>query len=289
MDAPQQKKDFAWQPMTPRGISKFSRAPLGRLWLVQFVVALAFGGVVIWFLHADWFPIISRAIKAFPRHAEIRSGKLDWTADPAIVLAENRFLAVSVDLKHAGAARSPAHVGIELGSLDCKVFSLLGYLQWRYPRDWIISLGRDEAVSWWGAWSPAILALVAGGVAGIMMVFWTLLATLYFAPIWLLAFFANRELTLGGSWRLSGAALMPSTIFLSAATFGYGLGWFGLVGLALAAVAHLVVGWIYLGAGVFSLRPISEAAGTVRNPFAAPPPPPAPPSASADQPPPAAG
>src|ERR1044071_8462422 len=141
------KKPFAWQPLTFRGVSRFAAAPLGRLWLVEFVFSLIVAAAVVWFLYVDWFPVLAKAAKNLPIAAsEIRSGKLDWRGQSAVLLAENRFLAIAVDVKHAGQARSPAHVSIEPGLSDYKIFSLLGYAQWPYPRGWIISLSRDEVV-----------------------------------------------------------------------------------------------------------------------------------------------
>jgi len=233
MDAPAQKKDFAWQPLTPEGISKFARASLGRLWVVQVVFALLVASSVILFLQTSWFPVIAKAAHNFPEKAEVRGRKLVWTGESPVVLAENRFLAVSVDLKHSGKARSPAHVTIEVGETNIKIFSLLGYVEWNYPAGWIISLARSEAVPWFGAWSPAILALAAGFVAGTLLFLWTILATIYFSPAWLIAFFANRQLAAGGSWRLAGAAQMPGALWLFGVVLAYCFGWFDLIGLAI--------------------------------------------------------
>ena len=283
MDAPQPKKEFAWQPLTPRGISKFSRAKVGRLWLVQFVFALILAGVVIWLVALDWFPVVAKSFKNVPGPAEIRGGRLAWPYEPAMVLGENRFFGVSVDLNHGGNARSPADVAVELGAVDYKIFSLFGYVHvhWTYPRAWIIALGRDEALPWWGAWSPVILALIAASLIASMLLVWSLLASLYFGPTWLFAFFANRQLTLGGSWRLTGAALMPGALFFSAAMIVYGLGWYPLLGLTLAFAAHIAMGWVYVCLATLKLPLEPEVTATKTNPFAPPPAPTSPQPAEA--------
>ena len=270
MDAPAQKKDFAWQPLTPEGISKFARASLGRLWVVQVVFALLVASSVIWFLQTSWFPVIAKTAHNFPEKAEVRGRKLVWTGESPVVLAENRFLAVSVDLKHSGKARSPAHVTIEVGETNIKIFSLLGYVEWNYPAGWIISLARSEAVPWFGAWSPAILAVAAGFVAGTLLFLWTILATIYFGPAWLIAFFANRQLAAGGSWRLAGAAQMPGALWLFGVVLAYGFGWFDLIGLAIGAGLHFVIGWVYLVLGLLKIPLHAEGQALKQNPFAEP-------------------
>lgn len=280
MDAPQPqpqsqsqtpKREFAWQPLTFRGAGKFAAVRPGRLWLVQFLFSLAIAASVIWFVEVDCFPVVAKAAKRLPAASEIRGGKLDWQGDPAVVLAENRFLAIAIDVKHAGAARSPASLSIELGANDFKIFSLFGYIQVRYPRGWIISLAREEAIPWWGAWSPVILALSGVIAIGLMFLSWTILSTIYFLPAWLLAFFGNRELGVGPSWRLTGAAQLPGTLWLVVSIFAFGLAWFGLIGLALAFAAHIVVGWVYIVGSILYLPRTAEVAVAGSNPFAAKP------------------
>jgi hypothetical protein len=93
---------------------------------------------------------------------------------------------------------------------------------------------------------------------------------MYCLPVWLVGFFANRDLSLRGSWRLAGAALLPGALLLTAAIVLYGSGAFDLVRLAVAGAAHPVVGWVYLI--VSPLRcPSHPAAGAIKkNPFVAP-------------------
>ena len=130
-----------------------------------------------------------------------------------------------------------------------------------------MAFNRTELGPWWGAWAPAILAMVAGLVVAGLMVSWACLATVYFLPAWLVGFFANRDLSLRGSWRLAGAALMPGALFMCAAIFLYGWGALDLVRLAVAAAVHWVMGWVYLFASPFCL-PRHPAAAAKANPFA---------------------
>ena len=267
MNEPVEKVQFAWQPLTARGVAAFAGASFARLLLVQFIVALLAAGSVVWFLHQAWFPTIGDAIRQLPPQGELRSGRLDWHGPTPSRLAEGRFLALVVDLDHSGEARSAAQVQVEFGRTDCKVFSLFGCMQCAYPPCWAAAFNRVELGPWWGAWAPAILAIVAVLVVGGLMLSWASLATVYFLAAWLVGFFANRDLSLPGSWRLAGAALMPGALLLSAAVVLYGWGALDLVRLAISAAVHLVMGWVYLFVSPLCL-PRRQAAAAKENPFA---------------------
>src|SRR5882724_6407201 len=142
MNAGAESQSFAWQPITPRGVAAFAAAPFGLLLLVQFICALITAGTVVWFLQAAWFPTVRQAIHQLPVQGVIRSGVLDWQADSPQRLAEGRFLALTVDLKHQGEARSPAHLQIEFGQSDLKAISLFGSARRPYPKGWLIFFNR---------------------------------------------------------------------------------------------------------------------------------------------------
>src|SRR4051812_26147551 len=267
MDAPVAQRPIAWQPLTPRGVAAFASATLGRLLAVQMVFALFAAAAVVWFLSTGWFPTIRSAINELPLDGKIASGKLDWPDENPKLLAEGRFLSFAIDLKHEGGARSPAHVQIEFGERDFQVRSLLGFWPWNYRPDWNVPFDRDELAPWWGAWAPEILGITAGAVFGGLIVIWALLASIYSAPAWLTGFFGNRDLSYCGSWRLSGAALMPGALFFVATILLYGLGALDLVQLAVATGIHIVLGWVYVVAGALA-RPLHpEAAASAKNPF----------------------
>jgi len=267
-DSKLETKIRAWQPLTPRGVAAFARAPLRRLLLAQFIFAVLMAATAAWFLETAWFPAIREAIRNLPEQGEIRSGKLNWPGDSPLPLVEGHFLAFTVDLDHSGGMRSPAHVGVEFGRNDVRIFSLLGYSEWPYPPDNVIAFNRVELQPWWGAWRPPILWMTAGGVLAGFMIFWTLLATVYFFPAWLAGFFANRDLNLRQSWKLAGAALLPGTVLVAVAVFFYGIGALDLVQLAAAGGASTVAGWIFLFAGVLASPKLSSATTERKNPFA---------------------
>lgn len=260
----------AWEPLTPRGVAAFARATNARLWLVQFLVALFVAATVVWFLYDAWFPTVRAAILQLPDEGEIRAGQLDWHGDSPRLLAEGTFLAFSVDLAHSGKIRSPAHVQVELGKQEFFVHSLFGYLEINYPARWIVAINREELGPWWGAWQPPLLGLAALGVVAGLMITWFVLATVYAPSVWVLVFFANRDLNLVACWRLAGAALMPGAVLMAAGVLGYDFGVVDLVGLGFITAGHFVLGWIFLFIGPLFLPRPSSVANPGANPFATP-------------------
>jgi len=222
---------------------------------------------VDWFLNDGWLPTVREAIAHLPKEGEIRSAQLNWHGDSQQLLGEGTFLALSVDLEHSGAIRSPAHVHVEFGRRDILVHSLLGYAEVKYPAKWIVAFNREELTPWWGAWRPALLALVAAGIVIGLLVVWYVLATLYMLLVWVLVFFANRYLKLAQCHRLAGAALMPGALLMAAGILFYDFGLVDLVGLSFIAGGHFVMGWIYLFICPLFLPRAAEAAKK-KNPFA---------------------
>ena len=260
----------AWQPLTPRGVSAFARAPLTRLLLVQGVFAALTGAVVVWFLHVAWFPTIREAIRQLAAHGDIRAGQLNWAGASPHRLAEGGFLALTVDLNHEGRARSPAHVQVEFGRDDVRFLSLFGYTACAYPKNWIVAFNRSELEPWWGAWEPPIGWITLGLVMAGLMVSWMLLATLYSPAAWLTGFFANRNLSFGASWRIAGAALMPGALLMLVAMVLYGWGMLDLVKFGVISATHVVVGWIYLVVSPLFTPILSPRSVARENPFAVP-------------------
>lgn len=258
----------AWQPLTPRGVAAFARAPLRRLLVMQFILALLAAVALVWFLRSAWFPTIRAAISQLPTSGEMDSGKLNWHGDSPQLLGEGHFLAFVVDTNHTGTLRSPAQVQVEFGRDDIYFYSLAGYREWPYPPDWNFGFNRLAVQPWWGAWEAPVQWLAFVGMMFWCLASWTALATAYFLPVWLGGFFANRHLGPGQSWKLSGAALMPGGLLMVLAILAYGFGLLDLVELSAVVGAHLVIGWVYLGLGVWASPKISQTAAKAENPFA---------------------
>ncbi|HLZ53082.1 MAG TPA: hypothetical protein VKS19_01255 [Verrucomicrobiae bacterium] len=259
----------AWEPFTPRGVAAFARAGLGRLLLVQFIVAVLAAAAVVWFVDTIGFPAVNAAIQRMPPAGEIHSGNLDWPGRSPELLATGRILTLDVDLDHSGQLGPTADMQIEFGRKTVRFFSLFGYLDWNYPAGYIITFNRNTLEPLWGAW--AVELLIMSGVAAVIscLLSWWLLATLYFLPVWLLGFFANRDLNFQQSWRLAGAALMPGAMLMVVAVLLYGIGFLNLVSFGFIFGAHFVIGWIYL---FVSLLFVPRAPTTTRtgNPFRSP-------------------
>ncbi|HLH57498.1 MAG TPA: hypothetical protein VKY92_28220 [Verrucomicrobiae bacterium] len=276
MEAINQPRPFAWCPLTPKGVAAFASATFGRLWLVQLIVALGTGGICAWLLSSTSFPIIAAAIERLPQEGEINNGRLTWTADSPQLLAEGRSLAIAVDLDHSAQTRSPAHVQAEFGLGDLRFYSLFGFVQWNYPHAQSFPFNYRELKPWFGAWAPILLAITVFATILWLLFSWTALSTLYCVVAWLLALYANRELTLRGGWRLSGAALMPGALVMAAALAFYGFAQLDLIRLGAAFALHFLLGWVYLVLGVLACPVIPESAVPKKNPFTTPAPPSAP-------------
>ena len=256
----------AWEPLTPRGVAAFARAPLWRLLLVQLFVALLAAAAVVWFLRQEWFPAVRSAIQQMPDQGEIRGGQLDWPGDSPVKLRENHFLGLAVDLKHSGQLDYESQLQLEFGRRDLRVQALPGYTVIPYPPGWRIAFNRMELDPWWGAWQPALLAGAAAATFLGLLVAWTVLATLYCLPVKLICLYENRDLSWTQSWRLAGAALMPGALFLLFGILFYGLSSMALTELAVVACLHLVIGWIYIFVSPLFL-PRHPAAVATGNPF----------------------
>jgi hypothetical protein len=222
---------------------------------------------VVWLLADGIFPTMAEAIQQLPEMGTIHGGKLDWRDDSPVLLAEGRILALGVDLEHGGTLRSPADFQLEFGRDTVRIFSLFGEAEVDYPNSYYIAFNRRDARPAWGAWSPNLLGLAAIGTFVGMLVIWAVLATIYFLPVWLVCFFANRDLNLAASWKLAAAALLPGAAIVSASLVIYDFGGFDLVQLSFAFGMHLVVGWIYLFLSpMFLKRSLAEEQ---KNPFVA--------------------
>jgi hypothetical protein len=260
---------IAWEPLTPRGVAAFARARLSRLLLLQFVIASLAAAAVVWFLSDGCFPTVRAAIRNLPATGAIRSGRLDWPGHTPQLLAEGRFLAFIADPNHSGQIHSPADVQIEFGAQTVRVFSLLGYRDFPYPPDQIISFNRTELEPLWGAWEPELLAITVLAVVAGLMLAWAALATVYFLPVWLISFFANRNLNFRSSWKLAGAALVPGALLMTAAIVLYDFAALDLIQFCFIFSAHFALGWIYLFLSQLFL-PRIDSKPSPGNPFSPP-------------------
>jgi hypothetical protein len=227
-------------------VAAFARAPLWRLWLAQMVVALLATAAVCWFVEEDWFPVARAAVQHLPAQGEIRGGQLNLPGDAPTKLGGNQFLELIVDPSHNGQLVREAQLRLEFGRTGLRLLTLPGEVEIPYPTDWRFAFNQTELQPWWGAWEPALLAGAAVATFLGLLLSWTVLATLYCVPVKLISLFENRDMTLGQSWRLASAALIPGALFLIFGLLFYGLIAFPLIQLLVVWCLHLVIGWIYL-------------------------------------------
>jgi len=257
----------SWQPITFGGVASFARGSFGRLFVVQFILALLVAGSVSVFLATAWFPVVEKAIARLPEKGIIRRGQLDWTSPSPCVLAEATFLSIAVDVESSQPTGQSADVQLELHRDGFKIRSLFGYLVCSYPKDWVIALNRAEVEPRWGAWRPFLLVGIGACVAIGVFVIWLMLATVYSFPLRLLTFYSDRDVGWPGCWRLAGAAQLPGALLLSGGILLYGFNRLNLIGLLFAWLLHVVIAWIYVGIAPARLP---RLAGSVRrrdNPF----------------------
>lgn len=257
-----------WQPLTFGGVAGFAHVRWTRLLLLQGIVAVFVAATVVLFLGRGWFPVVTKAVQGLSNFGAVRGARLAWPVTEAVVLAENRFLGLVVDLEESGGTGQIADLQIEFSRERIKVVSLLGYTSIPYPGGVEIELNRQTLDPWWNAWRPAFM--FGGAFATMLFLFasWSLLAVLYAVPVRVLAWFAGRAASPGKSWRVAAAALLPGAVWMGGAIFLYAVEQLPLVGFGVAFGLHFVVGWVYVLGAPFCLPRKDDdplAAGT--NPF----------------------
>ncbi|MBI5800341.1 MAG: hypothetical protein HZA92_06375 [Verrucomicrobia bacterium] len=257
-----------WQPLTFSGVAAFARARWTRLLLLQTLVAGFVAVTVVVFLGRCWFPVMTQAVQGLSGFGAVRGARLAWPAPEAVVLAENRFLGLVVDLEDGGSTGQIADLQVEFTRERIKFVSLLGQVSFPYPSGVELELNRQTLDPWWNAWRPAFL--LGGAFATVLFLFvsWLALAVLYALPVRVLAWLAGRVASLGKSWRVAAAALLPGAAWVGGAVLLHALEQLSLVGLGVAFGLHFVVGWFYVLGAPFCLpRKEADALVAGSNPF----------------------
>jgi hypothetical protein len=261
---------YTTEPITPRGVVGFAHAGVLRLWFGQLVAAVLVALSVLWFFNDSCVPAVDQAIHHLGGVGEIFSGELAWHGDSPVVLAEERFLALVIDLNHTGTVHCTSDFQVEFGRDSIRVISLLGYADFYYPYNppnQTIPVSREALEPLWGAWLPELQAiLVAVVLVGLLLV-WNVLATLYWLPVWLASWLAGRDLGCLASWRLAGASLLPCGLLLALGIFLFDFGVLDLVQISFVIGAHLLLGWIYLFVSLLLLPRRGSPKKSKKNPF----------------------
>jgi hypothetical protein len=252
------------EPFTPRGIAAFARAGFRRLLVAQFIFAILAGTAVGYFFHSACYPAIQAAIDNLPLTGQIQSGRLRCAPQ---MLADGSFLAFNVDPDHSGQWRSTtADFQLEFGQDTVRVMSLFGYADFFYPSAESMPFNQPQLDPLWKAWRAEILFLIVAATIVILPAIWWLLAVIYVLPVWLIGFLTNRDLSLPASLKLSGSALLPGALLMTAAIVLYGIGLLNLVTFCFVFAAHFVLHWLYLLCALPFLPRLATAAPKA-NPF----------------------
>ncbi|MCS7338893.1 MAG: hypothetical protein NZ739_11785 [Verrucomicrobiae bacterium] len=255
-------------PFTLRGVGRFATAPWSLLLLTELVAALGLAAVFAWFVNASWFSQVTVAIRNLPGRGALERGALVWQGDSPVQLAGNNFIAFAIDLDHEADLGHEADLCIELGADNMRVCSLLGYVQFEYPKSWRVKLERAQLEPWWNAWAPAILACAAVGLVMVLFALWTAFALLYAPVAALVAFLANRRLDARGAFKLASAAQIPGAIMTALGGVLYGLGWFDLVKFGGCVAAQFILTWFFVLGAPFTLNRLDSPETFRGNPFA---------------------
>ncbi len=259
---------FAWQPLTPGGVARFARATLGRVLLVELIVAVIVGLAMAWLLRRTWAPAIAQAAHSMPDSARIQNGRLTGVSDA--IVSQTKFLAIAVAPTETAEVGQSADLQVQLRPtsfcVNC-VFEPNWGLEFGYDK-WNYDLGPSSLEPLWGAWRPVVLTLCGAATGVVAGLSWIALAFLYTAPAWVAAWFADRELTLAGAWRIASMSLMSGALLMALGLGLYGLGAVDLIGLAGFFAGHFVLDWIFLAAAVRSLPHARPPAP--KNPFVKP-------------------
>ena len=261
---------FTSEPITPRGVVGFAYAGVLRLWFGQLVTAILVALAVLWFFNDSCVPAVDKAIHHLAGNGEIFSGELIWHGEAPVVLAEERFLALDIDLNHTGTIHCTSDVQVEFGRDSIRVFSLLGYTDFYYPYyppTQTIPISREALEPLWGAWLPEIQAVLVALILVGLLLLWNILGTIYWLPIWLAGFLAGRELGCLAAWRLAGASLLPCGLLLALGIFLFDFGVLDLVQISFVMAAHLLLGWIYLFVSLLFLPRRGSGKKNKKNPF----------------------
>ena len=256
----------AWQPFTFGGVARFAYASAGRLVAICTMVALVCCVTLVTFVNKSYVPVLDEAITALPGEARLQDGYLHWPGLAHSKLAANQFLSILANPAGDVLPREAADLQAELGTAGVTIRTAIGYSPLSYPRTANVAFNREELLPLWGAWKPALLGGLA--IAALLGLFlsWSLLASLFFLPVMIIAYYCDRALTLAGAWRLSFAALMPGALLMCFGITLYSLGEISPLLLSVLAVAHFLMSVIYVLLSPLALDPAPEVTHET-NPF----------------------
>jgi hypothetical protein len=250
---------IAGQPITFGGVAAFALTSWRRLFILQAIVALAGAAAVGVLLFGALLPALDQAVQRLPDNAYILRGELAWPELESSQLVDGHLLAIVVSPTGTHELGRSADIRVELRAKEFRFYSMFGYVAKPYPTNVKIPLSRAEAEPWWGARRPFFIGgVLVGTVIGLWLT-WMTLAFIYLFYAKFLAFWGNRVVTWSGAMKLSAAALLTPALVYSLGIASFGIGLLPLEGLLALFILHVVLGWVYVTAAPFRLRPENDA------------------------------
>ena len=257
----------AWQPFTGNGVSRFADASGSRALGFLGGFALTSALVLGWALQTTWWPVVDQAVREFPENGPaLIQGRFNWPETAPRLLADSPHLGVAVRPSNLDPLGRTADLQLELLPETLRLAGIAGFVDLPWPPTATLPLGRLQAQAAWEAWRRPVLAALIVTAATAMMVIWSLLALTLALPLRIVAFLLQKQITLGGCWRLSAAASMSGSLVLNLGLGGYVMRWLPWPALAAVVVIHLLVNGLFVSWGLVS-RPKKNRAASAPNPF----------------------
>lgn len=246
-------------------MAAFAYATFTRLFTVQCIVALLTATILAWVFAARFLPVLHESARAAPVGAVIQNRALSSPGPPLQTLAANASLEILLDLRNSGArGGGSAEITIVLRESNALVCGFLGCAILPYPAGYTLSLSSHQVAPWWAAWRKFITGAFIVSVVLLQWCAWCIVATLLAAPLRMIAFFSDLNVSIAGTWRLISASMLPGCFVVSLGLALYGYGTIDLLRLFLFFGLYLLCTFFFI---VTSLVFLSRLARQKGNPF----------------------
>ena len=248
-------------------MSRFADASVGRALGFLGGFALTTALVLAWALYTTWWPVVDQAVREFPEDGPaLVGGRFHWPETAPRLLADSPHLGVAVRPDGSEPLGRTADLQLELLPGTLRLAGIAGFVDLPWPATATVPLGRLQAQAAWEAWRRPVFAALVITTAAAMTLAWSLMALILTLPLRLVAFVLQKQITLGGCWRLSTAASMSGSLVLNLGIGSYVMRWLPWPALAAVVVIHLLVSGLFLSWGLVS-RPGKGRAASPPNPF----------------------
>lgn len=254
-------------PVTFAGTVAFSRKSASWFLIGWLGTAVLASATCLWFIHARWIPVFESTIDALPSDLTMTAGVMEAFPNGETIQQQNGFISLLITPSSQSQGNMTADFQIAATPNELRFRSLLGYLAVPYPVDAEFKLTPSHVKPWWRA-REALFTVLAFCLALItLFATWTVLATLYFFPIAIANYFADRRNEFWATWRLAGSLLLPGASIMTLSILLYGFHLLGFLGLLMATALHIIIAWIYGVATIKHIPPIPSSSRPGTNPF----------------------